>query len=119
MNEIMGMSKVLLFFLYFATSAPLIFAQQSKTLNSPDGKLEFLFNLSNDGAPVYSISYNQKSVVLPSSLGLNAWERGFVLSDVSVSKQGTVWKPVYGERSRVRDHYQGMIIRYCATIVKI
>jgi len=55
----MGMSKVLLFFLYFATSAPLILAQQSKTLNSPDGKLEFLFNLSNDGAPVYSISYNQ------------------------------------------------------------
>jgi len=32
------------------------------------------------------------------------------LSDVSVSKQDTVWKPVYGERSRVRDHYQGMII---------
>ena len=33
-----------------------------------------------------------------------------LLSDVSVSKKDTVWKPVYGERSQVRDHYQGMII---------
>jgi alpha-glucosidase len=60
--------------------------------------------------PVYSISYQQKAVILSSSLGLNGWERGSVLSDVSVSKQDTVWKPVYGERSQVRDHYQGMTI---------
>jgi hypothetical protein len=64
-------------------------AQSSQQLLSPDGKIEFSFSLSNDGAPVYSISYQQKAVILSSSLGLNGWERGSVLSDVSVSKQDT------------------------------
>ena len=85
-------------------------AQSSKQVSSPDGKLQFVFDLSNDGARVYSISFNQKPVILSSSLGLNGWERGSVLNDVSFSKQDTGWKPVYGERSLVRDHYQGMII---------
>jgi alpha-glucosidase len=106
----MRASKILSFFFYLIVIAPMLLAQQSKTLNSPDGRLEFSFSLSNDGTPVYSVSYDQKAVILTSSLGLNGWERGFVLSDVSVSKQDTVWKPVYGERSQVRDHYQGMTI---------
>ncbi|TMI93756.1 MAG: glycoside hydrolase family 97 protein [Bacteroidetes bacterium] len=106
----MRASKILSFFFYLIVTAPMLLAQQSKTLNSSDGKLEFSFSLSNDGAPVYSISYDQKAVILSSSLGLNGWERGFVLSDISVSKQDTIWKPVYGERSQVRDHYQGMTI---------
>lgn len=104
------MSKIISFFFCCTVSAQILVAQQFKELKSPDGKLVFSFSLSMEGAPVYSISYQQKPIVLSSALGLNGWEKGFVLSDVSVSKQDTVWKPVYGERSLVRDHYEEMTI---------
>ena len=106
----MNVSKVLSFFFCFVVSAQVIVAQQSKELSSPDGKLMFSFSLSNEGALVYSISYRQKPIVLSSALGLNGWEKGFVISGVTVSKQDTTWKPVYGERSIVRDHYEQMVI---------
>ncbi len=104
------MFRIIIFFVCGLLSSQCLVAQSSKQISSPDGKLQFVFDLTNDGAPVYSISYQQKVVILSSSLGLNGWERGSVLSDISVSKQDTIWKPVYGERSQVRDHYQGMII---------
>jgi len=104
------MFRINIFFVCGLFCVQCLVAQSSKQISSPDGRLQFVFDLSNEGAPVYSISYDQKAVILSSSLGLNGWERGSVISDVSVSKQDTVWKPVYGERSQVRDHYQGMTI---------
>ncbi|MDQ2863583.1 MAG: glycoside hydrolase family 97 protein, partial [Bacteroidota bacterium] len=58
----------------------------------------------------YSITYNQKALILTSALGLDGWQKGLVLSDIIVSKQDTTWKPVYGERNLVRNHYRQMII---------
>ncbi|TMI61532.1 MAG: glycoside hydrolase family 97 protein [Bacteroidetes bacterium] len=104
------MSRIIIFFVCGLLLSQYLVAQSSKQISSPDGKLQFVFDLSNNGAPVYSISHNKKAVILSSSLGLNGWDRGFALNDVFVSKQDTVWKPVYGERSQVRDHYQGMTI---------
>src|SRR6187455_3444 len=104
------MVRIIIFFVCDLLCVQCLVAQSSKQVSSPDGKLQFVFDLSNEGAPVYSISYDQKSVILSSSLGLNGWDRGSVISDVSFSKQDTAWKPIYGERSQVRDHYQGMTI---------
>jgi len=108
------MFRINIFFVCGLFCVQCLVAQSSKQISSPDGRLQFVFDLSNEGAPVYSISYDQKAVILSSSLGLNGWERGSVISDVSVSKQDTVWKPVYGERSQVRDQ-----LRYCVTTMKI
>jgi alpha-glucosidase len=85
-------------------------AQSSQQLSSPDGRLQFTFNLTAEGAPNYSISYEQTPIVLTSAMGLSAWEKGFVVSEVSKFKKDTVWKPVYGERSLIKDHYDEMII---------
>src|SRR6187401_203472 len=104
------MFRIIIFFVCGLLCVQCLVAQSSKQVSSPDGKLQFVFDLSNEGAPLYSISYNKTAVILSSSLGVNGWDRGSVLSDVSFSKQDTVWKPVYGERSQVRDHYQGMTI---------
>ena len=104
------MFKIILLLTGYLFCAQFSAAQSSKQLKSPNGNLQFVFNLSNEGSPVYSISYQQNPIVLSSALGLNGWEKGFVLSNVSFSKQDTVWKPVYGERSQVRDHYEQMVI---------
>src|SRR6187397_740171 len=113
------MFRVIIFFVCGLLSSQCLVAQSSKQISSPDSKLQFVFDLTNEGSPVYSISYQQKPVVLSSLLGINGWERGSVINDVSVSKQDTVWKPVYGERSQVRDHYQGMTITLLQITTKI
>ena len=81
-NDIMF--RIIIFFVCGLVCVQCLVAQSSKQISSPHGKLQFVFDLSNEGTPVYSISYQQKPVILSSSLGLNGWERGSVISDVSV-----------------------------------
>jgi len=85
-------------------------AQSVQQLSSPNGKLNFAFELPGDGMPNYKISYHQTPVVLSSALGIRGWEKGFAISDITRTKKDTSWKPVYGERSLVKDHYEEMII---------
>jgi alpha-glucosidase len=103
------MFKVISFFFCFFL-CQLVIAQESKELTSPDGKFVYSFYLTTEGAPIYSITYKQKPFILPSVLGVKGWEKTFVLSDVEISEQDTIWKPLYGERNIVRDHYKEMII---------
>ncbi len=102
--------KAIFPFVIFLLSVKFLAAQSANQLSSPDGNLLFSFSLSNDGAPLYTISYQQSPVVYPSNMGLNGWEKGFVVTGVSFSKKDTSWKPVYGERSIVRDHYKEMTL---------
>ena len=74
-----AMSRIIIFFVCGLLCVQCLVAQSSKQISSPDGKLQFVFDLSNEGAPVYSISYQQKPIVLSSSLGLNGWEKGSVI----------------------------------------
>lgn len=85
-------------------------AQQSKELTSPDSKLKVSILVTNEESLGYSINYQKKPIVLSSVLGLSDWDKGFVISGVSVSSKDTVWNPLYGERSQVHDHYNEMNI---------
>ena len=105
-----SMYKIILSIACLLVSVQLLHAQSTQKLSSPDGKLQFTFDLSGEGALNYSITYQQTPIVLSSSLGISGWEKGFALSDVSLAKKDTVWKPVYGERSLIRDHYEEMSI---------
>lgn len=100
---------IAILFCYFFC-VQVVHAQSSQQLSSPDGKLQFTFNLSEKGTLNYHLSYQETPVVLTSTLGLNGWESGFTLSEVSRLQKDTVWKPVYGERSLVTDHYTEMTI---------
>lgn len=102
--------KIISCFICLTISIRSLQAQQPTQLTSPDGRLIYSFSLSQDGTPQYSITYRQKPLILLSALGLSGWEKGFVLSDVVFSKQNATWRPLYGERSLVRDHYRQMII---------
>ena len=105
-----SMYKIILSIACLLVSVQLLHAQSTQKLSSPDGKLQFTFDLSGEGALNYNITYQQTPIVLSSSLGISGWEKGFALSDVSLAKKDTVWKPVYGERSLIRDHYEEMSI---------
>ena len=104
------MYRIFVFLFCVVFCSQFLNAQSSQQLSSPDGRLQFTFNLTAEGAPNYSISYEQIPIVLTSAMGLSAWEKGFIVSDVSKFKKDTVWKAVYGERSLIKDHYDEMII---------
>ena len=106
----MDFFKIVSCFICLTINIQLLYAQQPKRLTSPDGKLIYSFALTKEGTPEYSITYQKKPFILSSPLGLSGWEKGFILSDVSVSKKDTTWKPVYGERNVVKDDYRQMII---------
>jgi alpha-glucosidase len=82
-------------------------------VKSPDGKLCVYFKVKDTGSakacPVYSVSYKGDIVIVESQLGLEL-EKGPLKKELDIVKQfessgDTAWKPVYGERSIIRDHY--------------
>jgi alpha-glucosidase len=87
---------------------------QTITLQSPDSRLELRFSVDNaaeeQGCLFYSLSFEKRNVILKSRLGvvtsdLPVWTSGFTLVNHSVHSLNESWKPVYGERSIVRNAY--------------
>jgi alpha-glucosidase len=85
-------------------------------LESPDGRLQLLVTVSEQGMLRYTVRYDGKEVVLPSRLGL-VTGAGDTLGTASALYEKSKhtgedgwWRPVYGDRSRYRDHYNDAII---------
>ncbi len=102
----------------------------AEQIESPDGRTRLLFELQNNedgsGFPVYRISYDGQPLLTNSRLsflvnserktkgGTDApVEFATNLTQVSAQKSDHdgSWKPVYGERSLVRDHYQELVVK--------
>ena len=82
---------------------------QPEVLMSPNGNIKFSLQTDSDGELVYAISYKDKPVILNSFLGISGWDRNLEIEDVQRTSFDTVWKPVYGERAEVRDHYNQQV----------
>jgi alpha-glucosidase len=65
------------------------------------------------GRACYSVKYADETIILESMLGIDGngeWTEGVRVEKSSASTVDTLWKPVYGERSLVRDNYNGYTI---------
>lgn len=85
-------------------------AAESIEVSSPDGRTVVAFRLA-EGVPVYRVSRDGRPVVADSRLGFtlkdgSPLDRGFRVTEVRRSAHDETWKPVYGERSAIRDHYR-------------
>ncbi|MDQ3815160.1 MAG: glycoside hydrolase family 97 protein [Armatimonadota bacterium] len=91
---------------------------QALEVKSPDGQITLALEVQDfDGAkscPVYSIRYNDRIIVAPSRLGLQIetapLQEGLQIVRQTQSSQDTQWKPVYGERSIIRNHYNQVVV---------
>lgn len=108
------------------------FCASAQKLTSPDGNLVMNFSLNEQGAPVYDLTYKDKAVIKPSTLGLELkredpekktdfeWTEmkdkagvdkranlmtGFKIKDTRTSTFDETWHPVWGEESEIRNHY--------------
>ncbi len=85
------------------------------TVTSPDGKIAMTFRLQ-EGRPLYSVSYEGRSVILPSAMGVDfsdssAFSGQFSVVSVDSSETNTSWTPVYGNRSEITDHYRTLTVQ--------
>lgn len=112
-------------------------AVNAQKLTSPDGNFVMNFSLSSEGAPVYELSYKDKPIIKPSTLGLELkkedankkttfeWtERtdkdqldaktnlmtGFKIKDTSTSTFDETWSPVWGEEKEIRNNYNELAV---------
>ena len=111
-------------------------ANAQQKLTSPDGNLVMTFQLNKEGAPMYELSYKEKAVIKPSTLGLelqkeNATQTdfdwvdrrdhgkldsktnlrtGFQLKNSQTSTFDENWQPVWGEEKEIRNHYNELAV---------
>jgi len=104
-----------LLFLAFLTLA--VFGVASaQQLKSPDGKFLMNFSIQADGSPQYQLTYKGKFIIKPSKLGLELKNddksllNDFVMADSKSSSFDETWKPVWGEVSTIRNHYNELAV---------
>ena len=51
-----------------------------------------------------------KPVILPSRLGAGRYSKDLSKKESRQTKKDTVWHPVWGERSSIRDHYSSVYL---------
>lgn len=90
-------------------------AQDNKLIKASMNKVRLEFMLDAEGKPVYSVYYGEKPVIKPSALGFtlandSAFDKHFELTGSEQTSVDETWKPVWGEVSSIRNHYQQVTI---------
>lgn len=84
-------------------------------VSSPGGTVKVVFTL--DGTtPTYTVSFRGKTIIKPSRLGYELANAenlldGFTLAGEETSAFDETWKPVWGENSTIRNHYNELLVR--------
>ena len=111
-------------------------ANAQQKLTSPDGNLVMTFQVNKEGAPTYDLIYKGKTVIKPSTLGLELKKEdntrtdfdwvdrrdltkldsktnlynGFELKDAKTDTFDETWQPVWGEEKEIRNHYNELAV---------
>ena len=106
-------------------------------VQSPDGKLELTFQLTESGTPQYALTYEGQDIILPSDLGFElrgvlkaqklvyekdgkiskedrqepySFATDFKVDSVITSTFDDIWEPVWGEEAQIRNHYNEILV---------
>jgi len=97
------------------------FAQNKTIVASPNKNIQLGFWLNEQGAPMYELSYKNKPVLQPSSMGfelkqtmndevLPALKDGLIITASSQTSSDSKWKPVWGDVKEIRDNYSQLTV---------
>ncbi len=106
------MRKSVLLFLFAFLAAIQLNAQ---VISSPDKNLSLTFELNARGVPSYQLSYKNKPVIKPSTLGLElkdspALMEGFTVTDTAQNTVDESWEPIWGEQKSIRNNYNELLV---------
>ncbi len=88
----------------------------AQDLKSPNGEFTMSFSLLQDGTPTYALTYKNKPIIKSSKLGFelkndkNSLLNGFVITNSKTATFDETWKPVWGEVSQIRNHYNELAV---------
>ena len=108
--------KKIAFAVIFLSAAAFSLAQTKTTVKSPNKNIELNFWLNDKGAPMYSVSFKSREVLLPSAMGfelkqtmsneaLPALKDNLVVTSSTQTSSNTKWKPVWGDVKEISDNY--------------
>lgn len=102
--------SLLIVFFFSLTS---LFAQNTITVSSPNQNL--YIKISTEGTIKYAVEFQGIEIIQPSSLGFELNRPDVSLSNFELlnQTQKTVnesWKPLFGEKSKIRNHYNEIIL---------
>ena len=105
-----------IFLFMFLFLAPVILGAQE--LKSPDNDLELKFTLE-DGKPQYQLTFKDEMVIEPSLLGFElkgfSLKEGFEINKIRHFSRDTIWNPVWGEESEIRNIYNELLVQLIQT----
>ena len=93
-----------------------IFGMNAQELKSPNGNFKMIFALENDGTPTYQLFMNNKEIIKKSKLGLELQkDKKSLLNDFKLVNEvrntfDETWKPVWGEETAIRNHYNELAL---------
>ena len=103
-------SLILFFSVLVASCSSVTEMEQIHTMTSPDGRLEMTLYMDGQGTPFYALEYQERDVILPSSLGFElscgSFRDGFEVHRIDTLTFDEIWEPVWGEEDRIRNHYK-------------
>ncbi|HTJ53463.1 MAG TPA: glycoside hydrolase family 97 N-terminal domain-containing protein, partial [Cyclobacteriaceae bacterium] len=126
-------SLAILFWIGTASVAQPVTSQTKKSLSSPDGNLMVDFwqnGIEGKKKMYYQVSFKNKPVILESALDIqldnhlsqlalalkvdpaDSWIGDLMLEKAEQSSHDTLWRPLYGERSQIRDHYNALTLYF-------
>jgi len=102
-------STILLFLLFC------VVANGEPPLEISREKVKLQFSIDEEGKPVYSVLFNGKEVIKPSSLGFSLnidslFYKNFTLIAEDRKAVDETWKPVWGEYSNIRNNYEQLTV---------
>jgi len=105
------------FFLIFLATFFFTFSKgENIRVQSPDGKIQVNFGIDELHTIFYSVSVENSTVIQNSHMGFQIQEipdfgKNLEIVSFSETEVNQVWKPVYGERSEIKDHYKQLKIQ--------
>ncbi|MGV8092712.1 MAG: glycoside hydrolase family 97 N-terminal domain-containing protein [Mangrovibacterium sp.] len=112
MNK-MRYAILFLFLLPFFQKLP---ARETRTVSSPDGKLQLAITLTKEGQMSYAFQAANREFIQESALGYvidrnkTIPSAGWIVKETAKNSVKSVWKPVWGKRETVPDHYNEIIL---------
>lgn len=88
----------------------------AQELRSPNGQLIMNFSLLPSGTPRYQLSYKNKLVINPSTMGFElkddakSLQTDFTITDTRTTSHDSNWQPVWGEVKTIRDQYNELAV---------
>ncbi|RUA33063.1 MAG: glycoside hydrolase family 97 protein [Bacteroidetes bacterium] len=86
----------------------------AQELKSPNENFTLEFTIE-DGQPTYQLNLKNKGIIKPSTLGLELVDTEDLIGNFEIinSENSTfdeIWKPVWGETSTIRNHYNELLV---------